>query len=247
MRSALPLLVLTPLLAACAGSPGSINKLNTAGAGHYKVGKPYQIRGKWYRPADDRDYDETGIASWYGPKFDGKPTANGEIFDQDALTAAHKTLPLPSFVEVTNLENGRKLTVRVNDRGPFVDDRIIDLSRRSAQLLGMQAAGIARVRVRRVYPGADERAQIARAPAPKPKPSPPVFVQIAALTNAERASGLAAEMRRYGSSLVSRDEIGFYLVRLGPFTDGDRAASALEAVRAAGYTDARIIAMPPSA
>src|SRR3546814_5369507 len=99
MRSALPLLVLTPLLAACAGSPGSINKLNTAGAGHYKVGKPYQIRGKWYRPADDRDYDETGIASWYGPKFDGKPTANGELLDQDALTAAHKTLQLPSRSE----------------------------------------------------------------------------------------------------------------------------------------------------
>lgn len=120
--------------------------------GTVKVGNPYQVAGVWYYPKDDRDYDETGIASWYGPGFHGKPTANGEIYDMDGVSAAHKTLPLPSYVEVTNLESGRSLVVRVNDRGPFVGNRIIDLSRRTAQLLGLDRAGTGRVRVKRVYP-----------------------------------------------------------------------------------------------
>ncbi len=115
--------------------------------GVYKIGKPYQVAGVWYYPREDYDYDESGIASWYGPDFHGKLTANGEMFDQNTVTAAHKTLPLPSIVRVTNLENGRSLIVRVNDRGPFVNGRIIDLSRRSAQLLGMENRGTARVRV----------------------------------------------------------------------------------------------------
>jgi rare lipoprotein A len=113
----------------------------------YKIGKPYQVDGVWYYPGEDYEYSGTGIASWYGPEFDGKPTANGEIFDMNEVTAAHKTLPLPSVVRVTNLENGRSLLVRINDRGPFVNGRIIDLSRRSAQLLGYEAAGTAKVRV----------------------------------------------------------------------------------------------------
>ncbi|MEW5727556.1 MAG: septal ring lytic transglycosylase RlpA family protein [Pseudomonadota bacterium] len=113
----------------------------------YKVGKPYQVKGVWYYPSEDWDYDETGIASWYGSDFHGKATANGEVFDMNAVTAAHKTLPMPSMVRVTNLENGRSVVVRVNDRGPFVNGRIIDLSRRSAQMLGMEAQGTAKVRV----------------------------------------------------------------------------------------------------
>ncbi len=113
----------------------------------YKIGKPYQVDGVWYYPSEDYEYSGTGIASWYGPEFDGKATANGEIFDMNEVTAAHKTLPLPSVVRVTNLENGRSLLVRINERGPFVNGRIIDLSRRSAQLLGYEAAGTAKVRV----------------------------------------------------------------------------------------------------
>jgi peptidoglycan lytic transglycosylase len=116
--------------------------------GGYKVGNPYQINGVWYYPAEDFNYDETGIASWYGPGFHGGTTANGEPYDMNADTAAHKTLPMPSLVEVTNLENGRRITVRINDRGPFVAGRIIDLSRRSAEQLGMDRQGTARVRVR---------------------------------------------------------------------------------------------------
>lgn len=115
--------------------------------GDYKVGNPYKVMGQWYYPEEDMNYDRTGIASWYGPNFHGKPTANGEVFDQWAVSAAHKTLPLPSIVRVTNLDNGRSLVIRINDRGPFVDDRIIDLSRRSAELLGVIKKGTARVRV----------------------------------------------------------------------------------------------------
>ena len=113
----------------------------------YKVGEPYQIKGTWYYPAEDYTYDETGIASWYGPKFHGRATANGEIFDMNGLSVAHRTLPMPSFVRVTNLESGRSLNLRVNDRGPFARGRIIDLSRRAAQLLGFEAQGTAPVRV----------------------------------------------------------------------------------------------------
>jgi rare lipoprotein A len=131
-------------LAAC----GTTEAPRPTGAPGYKVGNPYQINGVWYYPAEDFAYDETGIASWYGPGFHGGTTANGEPYDMNAETAAHKTLPMPSLVEVTNLENGRRIQVRINDRGPFVAGRIIDLSRRSAQELGMDRAGTARVRVR---------------------------------------------------------------------------------------------------
>lgn len=119
---------------------------------HQRVGKPYKISGKRYTPKHQPNYDKTGLASWYGPKFNGKPTASGEIFDKSDMTAAHKTLPLNSLVHVTNLENGRTLIVRVNDRGPFVDDRIIDLSEGAASALGTIQNGLAKVRVRYAGP-----------------------------------------------------------------------------------------------
>lgn len=120
--------------------------------GTYKVGSPYQINGVWYYPAEDFGYAETGIASFYGGEskgvnFHGRSTANGELYDMNTLTAAHQTLPMPSLVRVTNLENGRQLVLRINDRGPFISGRIIDISRRGAQLLGYELQGTARVRV----------------------------------------------------------------------------------------------------
>lgn len=115
--------------------------------GVYKVGNPYQINGVWYYPQETFEMSETGIASWYGPGFHGKLTANGEVYDQMELTAAHRTLQMPSLVRVTNLENGRSIVVRINDRGPFAHGRIIDLSKRGAQLLGFDRQGTARVRV----------------------------------------------------------------------------------------------------
>jgi rare lipoprotein A len=122
-----------------------------------KVGKPYQVAGITYYPADDQNYDQVGLASWYGGQFHGGPTANGEVFDMDRVGAAHKTLPLPCYVEVTALDSGRTVLVRINDRGPFVANRIIDLSRRTAQLLGIERTGVSRVRVRRVYPSDEDR------------------------------------------------------------------------------------------
>ena len=125
--------------------------------GVYKVGDPYQVEGVWYKPKDDPDYSLTGIASWYGQPFHGRRTANGETYDMNALTAAHKTLPMPVYVRVTNLINGRSLVLRVNDRGPFVNGRIIDVSRRAAQLLGFINQGTARVRVEMVDRGGKVR------------------------------------------------------------------------------------------
>ncbi|WP_420547162.1 septal ring lytic transglycosylase RlpA family protein [Curvivirga sp.] len=114
---------------------------------HYKVGNAYKIKGNWYYPKEDYTYSEQGVASWYGPNFHNKKTANGAIFDMNKVSAAHKTLPLPSVVRVTNLENGRSLKVKVNDRGPYAHDRIIDMSKRAAQLLGFEKQGTALVKV----------------------------------------------------------------------------------------------------
>ena len=113
----------------------------------FKIGNSYQVQGVTYYPKKDLSYDETGIASWYGPKFHGRLTANGEIFNQNNITAAHKTLPLPSAVKVTNLENGLSIIVRINDRGPFVNQRIIDLSSEAAEKILMKQKGTALVRV----------------------------------------------------------------------------------------------------
>ena len=117
------------------------------GGGVYRVGKPYTIAGREYTPQEDTNYSEVGMASWYGDDFHGRYTANGEVFDMNSISAAHKTLPLPSYVRVTNLANRRSLVVRVNDRGPYVGNRVIDLSVKSAQLLGFHGNGLAKVKV----------------------------------------------------------------------------------------------------
>src|SRR5438874_7273020 len=183
------------ILAGCSSSGPQSSEQHSAGYHRgqpsYKVGSPYQINGKWYTPQVDYGYDETGLASWYGEAFDGKATANGEIFNLNELSAAHKTLPLPSVVEVSNLRNGRSLRLRVNDRGPYVDARIIDLSRRAAQLLGFEMAGTTPVRVRilkgesievaeAAMRGQTSRVQLAAAPRSMPiepsavsRPAPP--------------------------------------------------------------------------
>ena len=140
------------ILASCTETTFLINSAKRVGSWGddpiYKVGNPYKINGKWYYPAINYDYDEIGMASWYGPGFHGKKTANGEIFNQNIVSAAHRTLPLPSIVKVTNLDNGKVLSfVRVNDRGPFARNRIIDLSKEAAKQLGFVNKGVAKVRV----------------------------------------------------------------------------------------------------
>lgn len=122
------------------------------GGGRYMVGKPYQVKGNTYVPRHNPDYDKVGLASWYGSAFHGRMTANGEVYDQYHLSAAHPTMPLPSYARVTNLENGNSVVVRVNDRGPFHRGRIIDLSNQTAELLDMKHSGTAKVRVQYVGP-----------------------------------------------------------------------------------------------
>lgn len=124
-----------------------------------RIGKPYQVRGVTYTPADDRTYDRLGHASWYD-KHSGRMTANGERLRVSAIAGAHTTLPLPSYVEVTALDSGRTILVRINDRGPFVAGRIVDLSRGAARLLGIERQGVAPVRVRRVEPPERDRARL---------------------------------------------------------------------------------------
>ncbi|MEM1131680.1 MAG: septal ring lytic transglycosylase RlpA family protein [Pseudomonadota bacterium] len=153
------------LLPGCASSPDRLPPAPTIGAPvagvsdiPIKIGDPYTVGDKEYTPVDTTDYDVVGYASWYGEEFAGKPTANGETFVPGGISAAHKTLPLPSYAEVTALETGRTILVRINDRGPFANDRIIDLSRGAADQLGITQQGIAGVRVRRVFPNEADRA-----------------------------------------------------------------------------------------
>ncbi len=141
-----PSLLVVAISVGLASCGGGYNSGSYTG-GTYKVGKPYVINGKRYIPRVDPNYDRTGLASWYGDKFHGRTTANGERFDMYAMTAAHTTLPMPTNVRVTNLENGRSLILRVNDRGPFVPGRIIDVSKRAARELGFYSQGTAKVRV----------------------------------------------------------------------------------------------------
>lgn len=125
----------------------TVSKNVKKGGGRAVVGKPYKVRGKWYHPKEDPNYDRKGLASWYGPNFHGRLTANGEIYDQYHLSAAHPTFPLPSYARVTNEETGKSVVVRVNDRGPFAHNRIIDLSSKAADMLGTKQKGVADVRV----------------------------------------------------------------------------------------------------
>jgi rare lipoprotein A len=226
-----------------------------------KIGKPYQVAGVWYYPADDRAYDEVGLASWYGGRFHEGATANGEAYDMDRVGAAHKTLPLPSYVEVTALETGRTILVRINDRGPFKESRIIDLSRRSAELLGIDRHGVSPVRVRRVEPPESDRlalrwgrAASPRAPATPTElanlrerfraiPPPPTgyFVQVAAFADRLRAEDVAFSL---AASIDATSDL--WRVRLGPYADEQSALAVLARVQGQGYQDARLVPPAPT-
>ena len=146
------------------------------GGGTYRVGKPYTVGGRVYVPEEDVNYREEGLASWYGDDFHGRLTANGEVFDMTSLSAAHPTLPMPCYARVTNLSNGKSLIVRVNDRGPYHGNRVMDVSSRAAELLEFKGNGIARVRVEYVgrapLEGSDDRQLVATLRTGVPAPSP---------------------------------------------------------------------------
>jgi rare lipoprotein A len=170
-------------LSACASpGPPRLAAYPSAGAPRVRAyNRPYEVHGQWYSPTPEPGYDVVGVASWYSYEAHNRTTADGEPFDARLATAAHKTLPIPSYLDVTNLDNGRRVRVRLNDRGPFVSGRIIDLSRGAAEQLGMIGRGTARVRVRYVGPAPPfhpgERAQAAPAPAHEGEPA--VTVQLA--------------------------------------------------------------------
>ncbi len=146
------------------------------GGGNYRVGKPYVVGGRTYVPEENINYRSEGTASWYGDDFHGRLTANGEVFDMHSISAAHPTLPMPSYVRVTNLANRRSIIVRVNDRGPYAGNRVIDVSVKTAQLLGFHGNGLAQVRVEYVGPaplqGSDDRQLVATLSQDRPAPTP---------------------------------------------------------------------------
>src|ERR1700687_771545 len=146
------------------------------GGGTYRVGKPYTVGGRIYVPEEDVNYREEGLASWYGDDFHGRQTANGEVLDMYAMTAAHPPLPMPCYARVTNLSNGKSLIVRVNDRGPYHGNRLIDVSNKAAELLEFKGNGVARVRVEYVarapLEGSDDRQLVATLRTGVPAPSP---------------------------------------------------------------------------
>lgn len=241
------------VLAACAGGPrpeaGRLPVVSDPAPIVSGTMRPYQIRGRWYQPAEQPGYDETGLASWYGQQFHGRPTATGERFDMNALTAAHKTLPLPGLVEVTNLANGRRIVVRVNDRGPFVDNRIIDLSRGSAEALGLLSAGVGQVRVRYLgraprlgggttlqYAGA---APAARAPAAAAEGGA-FWIQAGAFSD-RRAARRAADQLGDRATIDGAVGDGLFRVLVGPWPDPNAAERSRQAVIARGYADALLI------
>src|SRR5581483_12007930 len=169
------------------------------GGGVYRVGAPYVVGGRVYIPEDNPNYRAEGLASWYGNDFHGRATANGEVFDRDAISAAHPTLPLPSYARVTNLRNGRSLIVRVNDRGPYRGNRLIDVSTKAAHLLGFRQHGTARVRVEYVgqapLEGSDDRVLAATLREGGPAPAPSSVMVASARPFVPDAGPTAADTR----------------------------------------------------
>ncbi len=237
--------------------PGGHASLASGSGGYYKTGRPYRVGGHTYYPLSTaRGYDETGIASWYGRDFHGKTTANGERYDMRALSAAHKTLPLPSLVRVTNLENGRSIVVRVNDRGPFAKGRLIDLSRAAANALGYARQGTTRVRVQALdttfsdtslhfaqafpehipsSPSANKHAPVKRV-----RPSTAgLYVQIGAFTQYGNAIKLSSSLSaQYPSIRVQAFKHAMqtlYRVRIGPFSELRTIEKTILSLQRQGY------------
>lgn len=268
--------LLTPLAAAailllsgCASDRLNLGEYSqrsifSAKGSSYKIGKPYKIRGQWYYPAEDYGYSEVGTASWYGEDFHAKYTANGEVYNMHTLTAAHRTLPLPSIVRVTNLENGRSLVLRVNDRGPFAKNRIIDISKRGAQLLGFQNKGTAKVRVEIMAEESkdlkqailnktetklalqlpEDNAGTVRSYTSQQALKGKYFVQAGSFSSREVADGLTARLTRFGNiSTMPADVNGnrYYRVRMGPYTCEADARKALAQIENFGVAGAAVI------
>ncbi|MDB5682516.1 MAG: hypothetical protein JWM38_874 [Sphingomonas bacterium] len=246
-------------LASCAGSDrprgGGASRARPVSDAVVKIGPPYRINGVTYYPRDDRSYDEVGIASWYGSES-GNRTANGEAFRPKGISAAHRTLPLPSYVEVTRIDTGRTVLLRVNDRGPFHGNRIIDLSRGAADALGVLRDGSAQVRVRRVDPPERDRAALRNGKmasarpdarpggyptrlARTPQPMTPMWTAPAAAPAMRPPLQLdlpPPEVETLGSMASPSAPLAGWYVQVGAFGDAARGAAMLPALAQIGPT-----------
>lgn len=252
--------VLCTLLAACSSGP-EVPEICTVGktiAPKKATSRPYQIKGIWYYPQPHFEYAETGIASYYGggDVFHGRPTATGERFDMNDVSAAHKTLPLPCVAIVTNLENGREIQVKVNDRGPFIEGRIIDVSRRTAQLLGFENKGIVKVHVRTLVPeslalhGIDPRTAMTVQSAPVPSSVPEVAPSIpVSVSYARLPDSLFEEMEEQKPAATKKKKDakprGIFINagehEVGPFESMLAANQELDQLLNAGHAMSRIV------
>jgi len=216
-----------------------------------KRGNPssYIVFGKRYHVLDSSDgFVQRGIASWYGTKFHGRPTSSGEVYNMHAMTAAHKTLPIPVYVHVKNLDNGRSLVVRVNDRGPFVSGRIIDLSYAAAKKLGVDGPGTANVEISTVGPGQAQPTSVVRTiPLSKDlQPDIPLFIQMGSFSSHVNASNLVKNLLDANESTaqISRLQTNsglYYRVRVGPLYDIDEANAIVRRLKSKGFQTARIV------
>ncbi len=234
-----------------AAAPGAVPRSGVPPVNRSEQGNPpsYVVFGQRYHVLDDaHGFRQRGLASWYGTKFHGRRTSSGEIYDMYAMTAAHKTLPIPIYVHVRNLENGRSAVVKVNDRGPFIEGRIIDLSWAAARKLGVDGPGTAKVEVSVLEPGQVEPDEEVRtiALADAGPEDVPLFVQTGSFSNYVNATNMVRSLLAVNESAVriSRLETeagALYRVRVGPLYDMDEANAILQRLHDKGFQTARIV------
>jgi len=245
------------LLAACqtkniqTGEAGNVpenisrsSQLPSGAGGHHKIGKPYKVGHQTYRPLlSSAGYDATGIASWYGKDFHGKKTSNGERYDMHALSAAHPTLPLPTIVRVSNLENGKSVVVRVNDRGPFVKNRLIDLSYSAAKMLGFTSKGTSRVRVQSL----DDQLKTPTGSSPLPVADVQtrMYIQVGSFTSHSNAKKLQHQLQKTFSNTnieASNHKLGkWYRVRIGPIHDALEVERTILSLQTYGHVQSIVV------
>lgn len=235
-------------LAACGGPSYKVRVLDVPGSGLKGTQKPYEVNGERFEPISNADgYAETGVASWYGPDFHGRKTSNGETYNMNAMTAAHKTLPMNVYVRVTNQSNGKQSVVRINDRGPFVKGRIIDLSYAAAHEVGMVGPGTAPVRIETLgYREIGPAGSTATYRQPESYVVGPFTVQVGAFAVIENAQRLAAELRAaYGSAAVAEGWVGgkkFHRVRVGLYPTLVQADQARLEFEGKGFRNSFVVA-----
>jgi rare lipoprotein A len=233
------------------GSAGKTPSTTTPATKKSERGNPssYVVFGKRYYVLDSSEgFQQGGIASWYGTKFHGRPTSSGEVYNMHAMTAAHKTLPIPVYVHVKNLDNGRSTVVRVNDRGPFVGDRIIDLSYAAAIKLGVDGPGTANVEIRTLAAGETKPSSVVRGiPLPTiAQKEVPLYIQMGSFSSHMNANNLVQSLlaAKESSASISRletDDGPFFRVRVGPLYDIDEANVIVKRLKDKGFQTARIV------